>query len=343
MKTEHTIDCEFVLCELGVRNVRAVGNEVNYSCPDPSHTHGDHRPSAYMRQSWPYPYICFGCGRKGTVVDFVADWLGIENPAAWRWLGEKFGFESAYDPRDTITETLNRILGPKSVPEIQVRDNYVVQEPKDMFNLLEVDIGKKYLNDRGLDDDTIRAWNLKWDAKSGRVTIPIHNRAGDLIGYKARSIDGKEPKYLVLGDRKEKHYGFIPYNSSTILFGLNRVPLHTRSLVVCEGELDAIACWQAGIQNVVGLPTAGMSDYQAAIIREGFDTVTLFLDSDAAGQKGLNSACRLLAGACVLRLVDEHEEDPMGMEREEIRRLIEEAKHPLLTQLQQIGVTTWQV
>lgn len=337
MKTEITIDVEQVLDELGARNVREVGNEVNFSCPDPSHTHGDNSPSAYMRQSYPYPHICFGCGRKGTVVDFVAEWLGVENPAAWRWLGTRFGFESTYDPKVTITDTLNRLFGPKYAPEASLRDNPEIRPPK-MYPATEVDAARNYLNGRGLNDYAIQAWKLQFDPFSGRVVIPVHDRVGTLVGLKARSIANEEPKYLVLGDRKSthEHYGFKPYNTSVILFGLHRIPKTERSLVIYEGELDTIAAWQAGITNAVGLPTASMSEYQAAVIREGFEEVTLFLDSDVAGIKGFNTACKLLAGAVELKAVDHHEDDPMDMEPELIRELVKNAQSPLLTQIKQI-------
>lgn len=340
MKTEILIDAEEVLNTLGVRNVRRAGREVNYSCPGSAHKYGDSRPSAYLRDTYPYPFICFGCGQQGTVVDFVAEYLGIDRAKAWRWLGERFGFDSAYDPEESITETLNRILGPKSKPVHKVLGNPII-DPHGFIPLNSVAIGMDYLVKRGLAKPTINFFELQWDYRSQRIAIPIRDRMSNLIGFKARDITGqKEPRYLVLGDRKEhKDYGFQPYNSSLVLFGQNLIEDHSDTLLVVEGELNCMRCRQAGTGPVVGLPTAAMSDYQSCIIREEYENVILFLDSDEAGKKGTSTALNMLQGACNVRVVEDHEGDPMEMSDIQIRSLITLSTNPLTQTLNQIGAT----
>lgn len=352
MKTEILIDAEEVLNTLGVKNVHRVGREVNYSCPGASHRYGDSRPSAYLRDSYPYPFICFGCGQQGTVVDFVAEYLGIDRAKAWRWLGERFGFDTSYDPEDSITETLNRIFGPKSRPEHKVLTNPVI-DAEGFIPLSAVAPGNDYILSRGLTQDTITKFELQWDPRSGRVAIPIRDRVGNLIGFKARDITGeKEPKYLVLGDRyksdgnwvrKENGYGFAPYNSSLVLFGHNTITNHNPPiktgdvcLIVVEGELNCMRIHQAEYPATVGLPTAAMSSYQACMIREEYEKVILFLDSDAAGKKGTSTALNMLQGACNVRVVEDHEGDPMNMDDDQITNLIRTATNPLTNTLQQM-------
>lgn len=335
MKTEIVIDVKEVLDVLGVRNVREAGNEVNYSCPGPSHKHGDHNPSAYMRGSYPYPYICFGCGQQGTVVDFVSEYLGIDRSKAWRWLGERFGFDSAYDPAESITETLNRIFGPKSRPAHKVLGNPLIN-PHGFVPLDSVAVGMEYLTKRGLTRATIRQFELQWDPRSGRIAIPIRDRQGSLIGFKARDITGeKEPKYLVLGDRKQyTDYGFQPYNSSLCLFAHHLIDGSSAILIVVEGEFNCMKMHQIGCTNTVGLPTAAMSNHQACLIREQYEKVILFLDSDAAGKKGIVTATNMLQGACEVFIVPDHVGDPMEMVDYEIRELLTSATTPLTNQLQ---------
>lgn len=329
LKTEIKIDVEEVLNELGVRNVKMVGAECNYSCPGPEHKWGDHRPSGYLRNSYPYPYICFGCGRQGTVIDFVADYLGIDRAKAWRWLGEKFGFGDSYDPEGTITETINRILGPKSRVEKRTELNPEIN-PHGFIPLEDVKPGWDYMISRGIQDYTLKQFKFQWDPRSGRVAIPIRDAVNRLIGFKARDITGqKEPKYLVLGDRKDyKDYGFKPYNSSLTLFGIHMHRANGLPIVVVEGELNSLRVYEAGY-HAVGLPTAAMSAYQAALLREKYEDAILFLDSDQAGQKGLNTALNLLSGACKIKVVEDHENDPMEMTNEQIKELINTAKSPL--------------
>lgn len=338
MKQEIVIDVKEVLDTLGVKNVRESGREVNYSCPGSAHRYGDSRPSAYMRSTYPYPYHCFGCGQQGTVVDFVSEFLGIDRAKSWRWLGERFGFDSAYDPSESIAETLNRILGPKSKPQPEALTNPEIKA-HGFVPVVAVAPANDYLRNRGLTQDTITQFELQWDSRTGRIAIPIRDRMGRLIGFKARDITGeKEPKYLVLGDRKQyRDYGFTPYNSSLVLFAHNMCNDINHTAVVVEGEFNAMKIRQAGYTAVLGLPTAGMSTYQSCMIREQFEEVILYLDSDEAGIKGMNSALNALQGACKVRVVAKHDRDAMDSTEADIRSLITEATNPLTQTLTKIG------
>lgn len=339
-KSEMVIDVGEVLETLGIRNVKRSGNEWNYSCPGSAHTHGDHRPSAYCRSSHPYPFICFGCGQQGTIVDLVSEYLGIDRAKSYRWLGERFGWDTSYDATESIAETLNRIFGPKSKPERKVLGNPVIS-PHGFVPLNSVAVGLDYITKRSLTLATINHFELQWDPRSGRVAIPIRDRIGNLIGFKARDITGeKEPKYLVLGNRKQyTDYGFNPYNSSLVLFGHNLIEGSHDTLYVVEGEFNCMKMKQEGIYNVVGLPTAAMSNHQACMIREEYENVILFLDSDEAGKKGTTTAYNMLQGACNVLTVPNHEGDPMEMTRDDIEKLIDQAQSPLTQTLNEMETT----
>jgi len=50
-----------------------------------------------------------------------------------------------------------------------------------------------------------------------------------------------------------------------------------------EGEIDAIASWQAGVKNVVAIKGSALTEKQVELLRRICDTVVLALDTDIAG------------------------------------------------------------
>jgi len=284
---------------------------------------------------------------QGTLVDFVATFNGVNRAEAWRWLGETCGFDVTYDPADSVTDILNRILGPKSPPKMKNESNPPIKSWKGMLPLTKVDAGLEYMLQRGLSMGSIEAAGLQWDPLTGRVAIPYLSNKGDLVGFKARDITGAHPaKYLVLGDRDKDPptYGFKPFNTSLELYGHNevlngpRIPgpmtkTHYLTIVVVEGELNRIKVKQAGVQNVVGLPTAAMSMFQAAMLRQYYEEVILYLDCDDAGNRGVITAESMLGNACKVLVVPRHDRDPMDSEHDEIVWNIEKATSTLTAKL----------
>jgi DNA primase len=54
-------------------------------------------------------------------------------------------------------------------------------------------------------------------------------------------------------------------------------------MVVVEGEIDAIASWQAGLSNVVAIKGSALTARQVELLKRYGDTVVLSLDADLAG------------------------------------------------------------
>jgi len=72
---------------------------------------------------------------------------------------------------------------------------------------------------------------------------------------------------------------------------------------VCEGQLDLIACFMAGVQNVVAPQGTAFTDQHARIIKRYVDEVVLCFDSDEAGQNAaVRSLDHLLASGVAVRV-----------------------------------------
>ncbi len=122
-----------------------------------------------------------------------------------------------------------------------------------------------------------------------------------MIGFSGR---------ILSGDEKTAKYVNSPetaiFTKSKVFFGLDkskRALLDAQSAIVCEGQLDLIACFMAGVQNVVAPQGTAFTDQHARIIKRYVDEVVLCFDSDEAGQNAaVRSLDHLLASGLAVRV-----------------------------------------
>jgi len=140
-----------------------------------------------------------------------------------------------------------------------------------------------------------------YDRFRGRLMFPICDEQGRVIGFSGRVLSG---------DEKTAKYVNSPetpiFTKSKIFFGLDkskRAILDAGSAIVCEGQLDLIACFMAGVQNVVAPQGTAFTDQHARIIKRYVDEVVLCFDSDEAGQNAaVRSLDHLLASGLAVRV-----------------------------------------
>jgi DNA primase len=189
---------------------------------------------------------------------------------------------------------------------------------------------RKYIFDRGFHFLTCKEFKLGYDAFTKRITIPVTNEAGKLVGFKGRAWEPeKVPRYLILGDRRDtNHYGFSPYPASKVVFGIDRLARTKleRCAILCEGELNPIMLRSYGVTSAIGISGSWLSEYQAKLIKKYVDEVVLFFDSDKAGQEGAKRVIQLLEPDIDVRVVPDHEGDPASLTRDESIRLIAHSK-----------------
>lgn len=347
------IDVEDLLERLDIKNVRSVsgGEEFNYSCPGAGHAHGDERPSAYMNAETT-AFLCQGCKMAGNALHLIAFVKNINQPAAERWI------------RDTYGINLDGPIGGSMVDEISRR--YAVKEdeappalaPNSWLNSLRVDWytdspseGQQYLFNRGFSPDTLTEWDIGYDYLGDWMTIPVFSNEGDLWGAKGRDYNNTHSmKYFVIGDRSTQRYGFEPYEASLIVPGLHR-HRDCKTVVVCEGELNAVALSQMGIERPVAIGMSYFSKRHAELIIREADEAILYFDDGEAGDVCLHGSKRangtrrpgaieLLDPHMRVRIVTPGPEDPADLLKqnrsEEALRLIEEAPTSLAFSLKSV-------
>jgi len=140
-----------------------------------------------------------------------------------------------------------------------------------------------------------------YDRFRGRLMFPICDEQGRVIGFSGRilSADAKAAKYVNSPETPI-------FTKSKVFFGLDkskRAILDAGRAIVCEGQLDLIACFMAGVQNIVAPQGTALTDQHARILKRYVDEVVLCFDSDAAGQNAaVRSQDHLLACGLAVRV-----------------------------------------
>lgn len=137
------------------------------------------------------------------------------------------------------------------------------------------------------DEDLIAAslgWQGKWqinDFLRGRLTIPIQDGQGRVIGFGGRTLTEEQPKYL---NSKET----VLFDKGRVLFGLHHAKQAIRDkrrAVIVEGYMDALKLRSQGIDETVACLGTAVTSAHLRLIEPLANTIVLLFDGDAAGQK----------------------------------------------------------
>jgi DNA primase len=134
----------------------------------------------------------------------------------------------------------------------------------------------RYLEGRGISEEVARSFMLGTivDAAPGHemhegwLSIPYITVLGHCVGFKFRRLDDGKPKYG------------SPLGQKAHLYNVSDLVLDVGTVVVCEGELDAIV-----LSGICGIPAVGVPGVTAwkphfARLFTGFDTVYIVGDND---------------------------------------------------------------
>jgi DNA primase len=134
---------------------------------------------------------------------------------------------------------------------------------------------KKELADAGLTN------RFGGDLFRGRMTVPLMDASGQVIGFTARIIedDPTAPKYLNTPQT-------LLYDKSRHVFGLSQAKESIRKndyAVIVEGNLDVVSSHQAGVTQVVATAGTAMTEYHLKALARLTVHIRLAFDGDKAG------------------------------------------------------------
>ena len=142
-----------------------------------------------------------------------------------------------------------------------------------------------------------------YDRFRGRIMFPICNDVGEVIAFSGRLLKNQE------GAAKYLNSPETPlFRKGSVLFGLDkskRALIEASCAIVCEGQLDLISLFEAGITNVVAPQGTAFTENQARILKRFVNEVVLCFDSDVAGtQAAERSLDALLQNDLIVRVAE---------------------------------------
>lgn len=333
------VDAADLLRATGIKNISVSGNEISFSCFGDSHFHGDRNPSARMNARTTQ-WLCNGCRMRGNAITFLSQYKHISETYAKRLLEERYGAETDEPVEDLSDEVLD-IMAIDFIEQKEKRkppaESWLHIFKVDWVN--EIACPSDYLeNTRGFNSDTLNEWEIGYDKISDRITIPIRDETGFLVGFKGRSYNGKEPRYMVLPAHSlEDKYGFQSHKKSEYVFGLDRyIDNYTfgenAHVIIVEGEFNVIALYQKGFKFPVGISGSDFSDIQRDIIKKYCSEATIYFDDDEAGRNGTKKVVEMLSPYLPIRVVQNAPGDAAELDKESIRELLVAAEPALLLQ-----------
>lgn len=134
---------------------------------------------------------------------------------------------------------------------------------------------RSYLNDRGIPDASIDYHMLGWNGS--RITIPILNRAGEIVFFKLVRDPADSPLAPKMLTWPKGH---------AELFGWGNLFQKQSRIVICEGEFDQLVLETHHIPAVTSTGGAGTfrSDWTKYFV--GIPDIYICFDNDAAGRNG---------------------------------------------------------
>jgi len=287
-------------------NLKQAGTNWRALCP----FHNE-KTSSFMVSRDKQIWHCFGCSEGGDIFSFVQKIEGLDFAGALKLLAKKAGVKLEFqDPQESNQR--NRIL---DICQLAASfwHKILLESP-------QAEKARQYLKDRQLSDQTIEefkigyapdAWEttvnflkgrgfteneiflagltVKKDRGAGfydrfrdRITFPINNISGSPVGFSARTMkkDEKEAKYINTPQTEI-------YNKSLILYNLDKAKVEIKKqqlAILVEGQMDAIASYQAGAQNVIASSGTALTADQITILKRYSDNLAIAFDTDAAGE-----------------------------------------------------------
>ncbi len=271
-------------------------------------------------------FKCFGCGLGGDVFAFVMQIEGCSWWEAVRWVAEKNGIPiPSFSSRAEASASEAEERWRRRLFQINAWAGEFFQrclhEPQGKE-------ARTYLAERGIRPETIRRFGLgyapeSWSAlseyltargvtrqeleRSGLVSVredrrgyydrfrhrlifPIRDLQGRILGFGARTLADREPKYVNSPET-------AVYTKGRHLFGLyeaREAIRRAQEAVLVEGYFDWLTLVQHGIENVVATLGTALTPEQARLLRRFTDRVLINFDADRAGRRAMSRSLETL-------------------------------------------------
>jgi len=294
----------------------------NYKAVCPFHSE---KTPSFMISPERQTFKCFGCGEGGDVITFIEKMEGLDFFNALKLLAEKAGIELK---TNSVSFGQKEYKADKKTRMFEINEWAKKVYHKILLDHPKAEKARKYLEKRGLSKKAIESFEIgyapdSWDfilrfliskkytqdeiaeagvaIKSergkvydrfrGRIIFPINNAMGATIAFTSRILedDGKSAKYINSAESPI-------YIKGKTIYGLDRAKTAVKEAdlaIMVEGNMDVIACHQAGYKNVVATSGTALTIDQLKILSRYASEIAFCFDADTAGQTAMKRAVRM--------------------------------------------------
>jgi DNA primase len=260
------------------------GKNINGACP----FHHESTEGAFYMSTETGLWICHGCQARGSLPMFLKE---VGAPARMRTV-----------VMDQVGPTLRK----RTVPKLARKDQFKNHMPLSEGMLGIFDFCPTVLVDAGFDKKVLKDHQIGFDKEAMRITFPIRDHLGTLMGVAGRTVIGEKPRYLIYKEGEllrfsDKYKGY-DFNKKNFLWNYHNVYPYAfhgdlNVIYVVEGYKAALWLIQHGYTSVVALMGTYLSEMQRALLQRLAADIYLLLDNSDLAREGMYDAGkRLRAG-----------------------------------------------
>jgi len=244
--------------------------------------HEDTNPSLTINDDKGFCF-CHVCRNGGDVIAYVRQRKGLEFVDAANLTAGILGINLETDGVSPEEQAKRKAQRQKALGKLQAdQDRYAANLHDERASRI-----RQILKDRGLNREAAEEFGLGFSPGGffeGRITIPIQNHRGELVGWTGRATGDQPGKYRNSSDSDL-------FNKKTLVFNEPRAKEAARlagSLIFVEGHLDVVSLWQHGVANVVAMQGTGAPEpFVLQRLAKTVDNFVLCFDGDEGGKKAV--------------------------------------------------------
>ena len=257
--------------------LKRVGHEFLTQCP----WHDDTNPSLTVNDQKGFCF-CHVCRGGGDAISYIRQRKGLGMYDAAEMASNLLGVTFETDDESPEVAARRRAERQAALDKLKKeQDQFKKNWRDDRCNRV-----RQLWLDRGLTKEASAEFGIGYTPSgffAGRITVPIHNHKGDLVGWTGRATKPEQnAKYKNSADSEL-------FQKKTLVFNEPRALEAAReagTLIFVEGHLDVVSMWQAGIRNVVAMQGTGAPEkFVLERLARVVKNMVLCFDGDAGGKK----------------------------------------------------------
>lgn len=277
--------------------------------------HQEKTPSFMVSQAKQI-FHCFGCGAGGDVITFLLKHDSLSFHEAVTMLAKKAGirmdagrFDKKSIQKDELIRKALQEAGNFFAGKLRATkdaEKYftmrgVSLESMELFQLGYAPPGwnslLNFMRKAGYSDEILKEAGLAVSGSKGtydmfraRIMFPIRSINGNVIAFGGRAMDDSMPKYINSPETPV-------FKKSETLYGLDTGKDAIRNggfVIVVEGYMDVIICYQYGFHNVVAPLGTALTSGHLQRLRKMTNSAVVVFDGDAAGTSAAKRSIPLL-------------------------------------------------